>query len=71
MYFVRVKFDGTFSFRRKCLDTCCAVISWDRTDRRHAQLQEISRTDRRLVQLQSNALFVEAILLNCKQRLYI
>ena len=29
--YVRVTFDGTLSFHRKCLKTC-AVISWDRTD---------------------------------------
>ena len=52
---VRVTFDGTLSFRWKCLETCCAVISWDRTDRHLAQWQEMSCTDRRLVQLQSNA----------------
>ena len=46
----RVTFDGTLSFRRNYLETRCAVISWDRTDRRLAQLQEHSRTDRRLVQ---------------------
>ena len=28
---VRVTFDGTVSFRRKCLKTCCVIISWDRT----------------------------------------
>ena len=47
---VRVTFEGMLFFRRKCLKTCCAVISWDRTDRRLVQLQERSRTDRRLVQ---------------------
>ena len=60
--FVRVTFDGTFLFRRNYLETCCAVISWDRrsssrpvaemsrTDRRLTQLQEHSPTERRLVQ---------------------
>ena len=37
---VRVTFDETLSFRRKCLKTC-AVISWDRTDRRLVELQEM------------------------------
>ena len=36
---VRVTFDGTFSFLRKCLKTC-AIFTWDRTDRRLAQLQK-------------------------------
>ena len=58
---VRVTFDGILTFRRKCLETCCAVISSDRTDRRLVHLQEMSRTDRRLVQLQSNAHFVEKL----------
>ena len=31
-----------FSFRRKCLETYCAVISWDRTDRRLVELQKMS-----------------------------
>ena len=57
---VRVTFDGTLSFRRKCLKTCCAVISWDRTDRRLVELQEMSSknkhvtTGRRLVQFENS-----------------
>ena len=39
---VRVTFDGTLSFRRKCFTTYCAVISWDRTDHRLVELQEMS-----------------------------
>ena len=52
-----VTFDGTFSFRRKCLETYYAVISWDRTVRRLVELQEMSscavariNTGRRFVQ---------------------
>ena len=50
---VRVSFDGnTFISPKRGLETCRTVISWDSTDRRLGQLQEMSRTDRRLVQLQ-------------------
>ena len=41
-----------FHFAKKGLETRGDVISWDITDRRLMQLQEMSRTDRRLVQLQ-------------------
>ena len=39
--YVRVTFDGTLTFRRKCLETCYVVISRDRTDRCLVELQEM------------------------------
>ena len=38
---VRVTFDETLHFANNCLETCCAVVYWGRTDRRLVHLQNI------------------------------